>query len=121
MLRAIGNREAHAILLALLEAETTQTSLGHKTKLATGTLAQTLEMLAQAGLIERRPGTQGAWRVSLWPETLAVLSAARRLAIALAGVDEHASADERELLVRLEEAGGAIPAARRGGSREDDG
>lgn len=119
-LRAIGSREGFAVVAVLLEAETTQTSLGRKTKLAAQTLERTLETLAQGGLIERQPGSQGAWRVTHWPETFAVFVAARRLAVALSGSDDRAAELEADLLDRLERAGGPEPAARRGGRRDAD-
>ena len=117
VLRALGSREGFAVLTVLLEAETTQTRLRSQTKLAAQTLEGTLEVLSQGGLIERLPGSQGAWRVTHWPETFAVLRAARQLSFALAGTDDAAAERERELFNRLDQAGAARPAAKRGGRR----
>lgn len=117
MLRAMGSRESFAVLKLLLAAETTQTTLRQETKLAAQSLERTLEMLSQSGLIERMPGTQGAWRVTHWPETFAVLTTARRLSVALAGSDDAAAEHEAELFARLDQAGGARIAAQRGGRR----
>lgn len=119
-LRALGSREGFAVITVLLEADTTQTALGRRTKLSAQTLERTLEVLSQGGLVERLSGTQGAWHVTHWPETFAVLRAARQLGVALAGSDDRAAAVEGELLDRLERAGGPSPAARRGGRHDTD-
>jgi hypothetical protein len=108
------------VITALLDADTTRTALRRRTKLASQTLDHTLETLAQAGIVERLPGSQGAWHVTHWPETLALLLSARRLAVALAGSDDHAAGLEQEMLARLEEAGSARPAARRGAPPGND-
>jgi DNA-binding MarR family transcriptional regulator len=121
LMRALGNREAFAVITALLEAETTQTALGRRTRIAAQTLERALETLSQAGLVDRMPGTQGAWFVTHWPETFALLTAARTLGIALAGTDDRAEADEAELFDRLRGAGAATPAATRGGRRRRPG
>jgi DNA-binding HxlR family transcriptional regulator len=117
VLRALGTREAFAVVFALLEADTTHTALRTKSRLAAQTLDHTLEVLSQAGLVERLPGSQGAWHLTHWPETLAVLRASRTLAVALAGTDDHASEHEAGRLDRLEGAGCARGAARRGRPR----
>jgi DNA-binding HxlR family transcriptional regulator len=114
ILRALGTRESLAVVFALLEADTTHTALRRETKLAAQTLEHTLETLSQAGLLERLPGSQGAWHLTQWPEVLAVIRAARRLAIALAGSDDHEAAREAELLDRLDQAAGPRQAAKRG-------
>jgi DNA-binding IscR family transcriptional regulator len=114
ILRALGNREALAVVLVLLDADTTHTALRAQTKLAAQTLEHTLETLSQAGLVERLPGSQGAWHLTHWPETLGVFRAARRLAVALAGSDDNAAEREAEQLERFDQVGSARAAAKRG-------
>lgn len=121
LLRALGTREAFAIIRALLEKERTISSLSTVTKLSVATLERELELLSQGSVVSRRAGVQGAWYISHWPETFALLQAARRLGIAIAGSEEHADSQELELFERLEGAGRAAEAARRGRRREGEG
>jgi DNA-binding IscR family transcriptional regulator len=114
ILRAAGTREGFAVLRALLEAEMTTAGLAFKTRLSTSTLERTLETLSQGSLVSRRPGTQGSWFVVQWPETLALLDAARLLGVAIQGSEDHLDGVERALFERLQQAGGSAPAARRG-------
>jgi DNA-binding HxlR family transcriptional regulator len=115
VLRIVGSRDGIAILKVLLEAEAPQTALSARTKLTPQALERTLEALAQSGLVERLPGSQGPWRVTHWPETVGLLSAARQLSVALAGTDDASADAEREFLNKLEDAGSARPARKRGG------
>ena len=114
MLRALGNREAYAIVRALLEAEMTISGLSSATNLSVPTLERVLETLSQASVVSRRAGTQGAWYLLHWPETLAMLDAVRRLGVAIGGSEEHADASERQAFADMEQAGGAAAATRRG-------
>ena len=120
LLRALGTRETYAIVRALLEMERTTSALSATTKLSTGTLERELEALSQGSVVSRRPGGQGAWYVPHWPETFAVLQAARRLGIAIAGSEDHADGREQEQFARLEQAGGAAAAAKRGRRPQDE-
>lgn len=113
-MRAAGNREAFAMLRALLESEMTTSRLADVTQLSPPTIEATGEVLSQAGLVSRRPGTQGAWFATHWPEMLALLDATRRLGIAIQGTEDRLDEEERALFARLEEAGGAAAAAKRG-------
>jgi DNA-binding HxlR family transcriptional regulator len=114
LLRVLGNREAFAVVRALLIAEMTTSGLVDATKLSVQTLDRTLETLSQGSVVSRRTGTQGAWYIVHWPETFAVLDAVRRLSVAIAGTEEHLDREEAAAFMRLEEAGGAVAAARRG-------
>lgn len=114
LLRVLGTRETYAIVRELLAAERTTSSLSAVTKLSPATVERELETLSQGSVISRRPGGQGAWYIVHWPETFAVLEAVRRLGIAVAGSEEYADGCERELFGRLEKAGGAAAAAKRG-------
>jgi hypothetical protein len=114
LLRALGAREAYAIVLELLDADRTTSSLSAATKLSPATVERVLETLSQGSMVSRRPGGQGAWYILHWPETFAVLEAARRLGIAVTGSDEHAGNQERERFARLEQAGCAGAATPRG-------
>jgi hypothetical protein len=120
LLRALGTRETYAIVRALLEMERTTSALSVATKLSTGALERELEALSQGSVVSRRPGGQGAWYIAHWPETFAILQATRQLGIAIAGSEDHADGRERELFVRLEQAGGAAAAAKRGRRSQDD-
>src|SRR4051812_47983837 len=119
VLWSLGSPEAFAVVTALLVADMTQTALKKQTKLATRSLHHTLQVLSQAGLVERLPGTQGPWHLTHWVETRGVLRAARALSVALAGTDDHSADAERELLDGLDEAGAARRAAKRGRPRDD--
>jgi DNA-binding IscR family transcriptional regulator len=114
LFRALGTREAYAVVRALLEAEMTTSGLSVATRLSPPTLERVLEMLSQASVVSRRPGTQGAWYILHWPETFEALNAVRRLSVAVGGSEEHADASEREAFARLEQSGGAAAAVRRG-------
>jgi DNA-binding IscR family transcriptional regulator len=117
LLRAVGNREAYAVVRSLLEAEVSTSGLAERTKLSVAATERTLETLAQGSIVSRRPGSQGAWYVVHWPETFAVLDAARRLSIAVKGTEEHDDRAEGEAFASLEAARGAAPAVRRGRRR----
>jgi hypothetical protein len=56
-------------------------------------------------VVARRPGTQGAWFITHWPETLAVLDAARVLGVAIQGSEDGLGEDERTLFAQLGEGG----------------
>jgi DNA-binding IscR family transcriptional regulator len=114
LLRAAGNREAFAVLRVLLRSEMTTAALANATKISPSTIERTLETLSQANLVSRRPGTQGAWFITHWHETLALLDAARLLGVAIQGSEDHLDEQERTLFRSLEEAGAAAPAAKRG-------
>jgi hypothetical protein len=120
LLRALGNREAYAVVQALLQSEMTRTKLVEVTKIGGQSLDQTLEILSQASVISRHPGTQGAWFIVHWLETFAVLNTTRLLGVAIQGSEDHADAEERELFARLDEAGGAAAAAKRGRPKSTD-
>ena len=99
-------------------------ALAEATQLTAATLERTLETLSQSGVVSRHPGPQGAWFLTHWPETFALLNSARVLGVALQATDDHLSEEEGSLFARLEEARGAAPAARRGqrkNEEEDDG
>lgn len=121
LVRALGTREAYAIVCALLETERTTSSLSAVTKLSPAAIERELETLSQGSVVSRRPGGQGAWFITHWPETFAVLGATRRLAVAIAGSEEHMASREGEQFDRLEQAGGAAAAAKRGRSPRADG
>jgi transcription initiation factor IIE alpha subunit len=114
LVRVLGNREAFAVVRALLEADMTTSTLSEATKLSVQTVERVLETLSQGSVVSRRTGSQGAWYVLHWPETLAVLDSARRLSIAIAGNEEHLDRYETETFMRLGAATKAAPAARRG-------
>ncbi len=120
LLRAVGNREAFAIVRELLGAEMTTNSLSRATHLTTSTLEPALETLSQAGLVSRHPGPQGAWFIAQWQETFAVLNAARVLGVALQGSEDHSAEAERSLFAQLEDAGGPSAAAKRGRPRAEE-
>lgn len=114
LLRAVGNREAFAVLRSLLASESTTAALATATKLSPSTVERTLETLSQANVVSRRPGTQGAWYATHWHETLALFDAGRMLGVAIQGTEDHLDEEERDLFRSLEEAGEAAPAAKRG-------
>jgi len=114
LIRAAGNREAFSVVRALLEAEMTTNRLAAATQLTPSAVERTLETVSQAGLVSREPGPQGAWSVTHWPETLAFFIAARRLGIAIAGSEDRLDDDEQTLFSKLEDAGGAAEATKRG-------
>lgn len=114
LLRAVGNREAFAALRSLLAAEMTTAALADATNLSPSTLERTLETLSQANLVSRRPGTQGAWFVTHWHDTLALFDRARMLGVAIQGSEDRLDEEERNLFRDLEDAGGAAPPAKRG-------
>src|SRR4051812_1534327 len=119
LLRALGNREAYAVVVALLDRDQTTTGLVEITKFGRQSLKQTLEVLSQAGIVSRHQGAQGAWFVTHWPETFAILATTRRLGVAILGSDDHADTEERGLFDRLDSAGRAAPAAKRGRPKSD--
>src|SRR5690349_15329223 len=114
LLRALGNREAFAAVRALLGAELSTSGLVKATQLSGPGLERTLETLSQAGIVGRRPGAQGAWFITHWHETFAVLNASRVLGVALQGSEDRLDDEERSLFDQLEQAGGASPAVKRG-------
>jgi DNA-binding IscR family transcriptional regulator len=114
LIRAAGNREAFSALRALLGAEMTTNTLASATNLTPAMAERTLETLSQASLVSRKPGPQGAWYLTHWPETLAFFDAARVLGVAIQGSEDRSVEDERDLFSRLHEAGGPAEAAKRG-------
>src|SRR5687768_5338555 len=114
LLRALGNREAFAVVIALMKQEMTTSNLSKTTSLSLQTVESTIEVLSQASVVSRRPGSQGAWFVLHWPETFALLDTARKLGVAIQGSEDRSTDDERELFDRFEGVGGAAPAAARG-------
>lgn len=120
LLRALGNREAYAVVLALLEREQTTSGLAEITKVGRQSLDQTLETLSQASIVSRRAGAQGAWFIIHWPETFKLLDTARRLGVAIQGSEDRSDEEVREVFARLEQAGAAVAAAKRGRPKNTD-
>ncbi|MGH2948243.1 MAG: hypothetical protein ACRDPC_18645 [Solirubrobacteraceae bacterium] len=100
--------------MALLDREQTSSSLAEITKVGRQSLEQTLETLSQASIVSRHPGAQGAWFIVHWPETFKLLDTARLLGVAIQGSEDRSGDEVRELFARLEQAGGAAAAAKRG-------
>lgn len=119
LLRVVGSREGYAILRVLLGAETTTTALADATKLSVPAFERALEPLVQGSVVSRRSGMQGAWYLERWPETFAILDAARRLTVAIKGTEERIDNQEDELFAYLEMTGGAASAVKRGRRAQD--
>jgi DNA-binding IscR family transcriptional regulator len=120
LLRALGNREAYAVVLALLEREQTTSGLAEVTKVGRQSIDQTLEILSQASIVSRRAGAQGAWFIVHWPETFKLFDTARLLGVAVQGSEDRSDDEIREIFARLEQAGTAAAAAKRGRPKHAD-
>jgi DNA-binding IscR family transcriptional regulator len=119
ILRALGTREAYSLVCELLRSDLTTSALSEATKLSVPTTERVLETLSQGSLVARRSGTQGAWYVVHWPETVAILHATRRLGIAITGTEERVDRSEEEFFNDLDQAGAAAPAPQRGRRRTE--
>lgn len=118
-LRVLGDRSALVVAAELLEQDATTTALSGRSRLAPRELARALELLHAAGLIGRHPGAQGAWFALARPETIGLLEAARRLGVAIAGVEDRDAELEHDALTALAGTDKAAAAARRGRRRAD--